>query len=96
MLHFEGHYQYAICIDLVTTCWEHRNLSQTDAVDRQEIIGKLKSLIIRSLTLVLKRYKNVLDVVFFLCLISQFIFSGSYLNKNIIFFHGAFVEAISS
>lgn len=40
MLYFTGHYQYAICIDLVTTCWDKRNFSQADAVDQQEIIGK--------------------------------------------------------
>lgn len=39
MMYFEGQYQYAICIDLVTTCWDHRNFSQADAIDRQEIIG---------------------------------------------------------
>lgn len=41
-MYFEGHFQYAICIDLVTTCWDHRNFSQADAIDRQEIIGKWK------------------------------------------------------
>lgn len=44
MLYFEGQYQYAICIDLVTTCWDYRNFSQADAVDRQEIIGELNFL----------------------------------------------------
>lgn len=39
MLFFNGHYQYAICIDMVTTCWDKKNYSQADEVDRQEIIG---------------------------------------------------------
>lgn len=39
MMYFEGEYKYAICMDLVTTCWDHRNFSNADAIDRQEIIG---------------------------------------------------------
>ncbi|XP_031636302.1 ERI1 exoribonuclease 2-like [Contarinia nasturtii] len=37
-MYFQGQFQYAICIDFVTTCWDHRNFSQADAIDRQEII----------------------------------------------------------
>lgn len=39
-MYFQGQFQYAICIDLVTTCWDHTNFSSADAIDRQEIIGK--------------------------------------------------------
>lgn len=42
-MYFQGQFQYAICIDLVTTSWDHRNFSQADAIDRQEIIGKCKN-----------------------------------------------------
>lgn len=40
MWYVENRYKYAICINLTTTCWDYRNFSQADAVDRQEIIGK--------------------------------------------------------
>lgn len=40
MWYVENRYKYAICINLTTTCWDYRNFSQADAVDRQEIIGR--------------------------------------------------------
>lgn len=45
IMYFQGEFKYAICIDLVTTCWDHRNFSQADAIERQEIIGKFKPII---------------------------------------------------
>lgn len=43
MMYFGCDYKYAICIDMVTTCWDTQNLMNADAIDRQEIIGKLSS-----------------------------------------------------
>lgn len=40
-MYFECDYKYAICIDFVTTCWDTQDLMNADAIDRQEIIGKL-------------------------------------------------------
>lgn len=38
-MYFESEFKYAICIDLVTTLWNHTNLTNADEIDRQEIIG---------------------------------------------------------
>lgn len=40
-MYFDCDYKYAICMDLVATCWDTQNLMNADAIDRQEIIGKL-------------------------------------------------------
>lgn len=45
-MYFESEFKYAVIIDLVTTSWSYQNFSNADAIDRQEIIGEWKILII--------------------------------------------------
>lgn len=47
-MYFESEFKYAVIIDLVTTSWSYQNFSNADAIDRQEIIGEWKILIIFS------------------------------------------------